>query len=548
MSGIFGILNIGKQAAFANQYAIQVTGNNIANVNTEGYSRQRVLLEANRYGLGVAVGSLQRIRDSFFDKQKISGMQEMGYLEVRSNLMKQMEEIFNESNSEGLSASINDFFKSLQDLSSNPNGTAEREMTSSQGTLLSDLFNSYYRQIESLQKDANKEIGEVVLNINSLASRIAELNAEIMGTQVDFPPTDLLDERNKLLNDLANLVDVNYFTDNNGSVNVFIGGGYTLIEGANKNTLETNINTENKGYSDVVFVDSNGMHLTINNKIRNGKLKGYLDIRDKFIPEQLKRLDNLASSLILNFNLQHRQGFGLDGNTGRDFFNMMAVYFQAAITNTGGARVTANSIADPTLLTLHDYQIQFTGPANYDIVDTTTGTTIVSGAAYTSGNPIIFDGISITITDNTGTPLAGDIFKVNTTTNAAKNIAVASNVLSDSRIIAAGLSTAEGDNENVLELAKLETNQLLNNNTANFSDYLSSQIYTIGTNSNQVTQQYDTQQNIMQQTENYIQSVSGISLDEEATNLIMYQRSFEASARIITTINDLLETVVNMIQ
>lgn len=546
MTSLSGILNIGRQALFASQYMIQVTGNNIANVNTKGFTRQRVNLSANQFGLGVKIDSLQRLRNSFFDEQRILGMQALGNYEIRSNMLSQVEEIFNESTTDKLSASIGNFFQTLQDLSSNPSGSAERGMVVSQADSMTDFFNLYYTQLEALQKNADNDISDTVTQINSIAVRIAELNGHIGYADAAFPPAELIDERNQLLGELANLVDVNYFTDDGGSVTVFIGGGFTLVEGANTGQLSTVINPSNKGFSDVYFATAGGTQAKINDRIRDGRLKGLLDTRDTIIPEQLKKLDTLAATMILNFNLQHRQGFGLDGVDDRDFFDMMSVFAQDSNSNTGGAAVAASSIDDATLLTLDDYEIRFLNATTYDIVDVTTGTTLVAGAAYTSGNAIIFDGISVTITDGSGTPLAGDVFNVDTTTEAAKLMSVSSGMVADAGQIAAGLTAVVGDNENALALAGLEDQKFLNSGISDFNDYLSAQISSIGALSRQAEQQFETQEGIVNQIEAYIDSISGVSLDEEAANLMMYQRAFQASALIITTIDEMFQTILDL--
>lgn len=546
MTSIFGIINIGQQAIFANQHAIKITGNNIANVNTEGYSRQKAVFESNDFGLGVDVASIRRMRNDFFDVQKTSGMQKMGYLEIKSGFYTQIEEIFNESNEDGLSASINNFFQSMQDLASNPYGTAERDMATSQGEILSDMFNLYYKQLEDLQKDTDSSVKQTVTQINTLTARIADLNSKVGFVDAKFPPTALLDERAQLLNELANLADIHYYINDDGAATVFVGGGTTLVEGNTANELKTVINPSNKSYSDVIMVDHAGIETKINDKIKGGKLYGLIETRDSIIPGELKKLDTLAATLNLNLNLQHRQGFGLDGVDGRDFFDMLEVFAQGLNENEGNARVTASSVTDPTLLTLDDYEVRFTSAAQYDIVNTTTGATIVAGAAYTSGNAITFDGMSITITNGSTTPQTGDIFEVNSTTNAAKYLSITSDIADNPQYIAAGLTDADGDNENAVLLANLEDALLLNNGISNFSDYLSSQIGSIGSHSNVTQQQALTQEGIMGQIENYIASVSGVSLDEEAVNLILFQRAFEASAKIIQTVDEMLLTVLDL--
>ena len=201
------------------------------------------------------------------------------------------------------------------------------------------------------------------------------------------------------------------------------------------------------------------------------------------------------------------------------------------------------TIADASLLTFDTYQIVFTSASAFNVVDTTTGSTVTTGATYTSGADITFDGLTAVITNNTGAPAAGDIFTVDAHSDAAVNLSVA---LTDTDQIAASSTAAgvPGDNLNALALVDIHTTRQSTLGDITLNDYHAVTIGNVGSTTREVSTSLSGKGAETEQVLALRESVSGVSLDEELTNLLSFQRAFEASARLITVADELLQTVI----
>ncbi|MDO8426517.1 MAG: flagellar basal body rod C-terminal domain-containing protein, partial [Deltaproteobacteria bacterium] len=300
--------------------------------------------------------------------------------------------------------------------------------------------------------------------------------------------------------------------------------------------LDISLNPDSSIY-DIV---SNG--IVLNGRITGGSLKGIIDA-SSYYEDARADLDILSVSIAKEINLQHRAGYGLDGTTGLDFFSLPPVYTNASSNNTGGAAVAGGFVSDLSLLTLDDYEVRFSGPSAYTIVNSETNT-VVSGGAYVSGSPITIDGLAFTITDNTGSPQAGDKFVISPTKGAAASFSVA---LSDPNSFAAS-STASGvpgDNSNAFTLAGLKDSQTING--ATFSEYYSSIVTDIGVASGEASTNLKSQQVFLDELNVARESVSGVSVEEESINLIKLQRAYEAAAKVMETANKMLDALLTIV-
>jgi flagellar hook-associated protein FlgK len=188
--------------------------------------------------------------------------------------------------------------------------------------------------------------------------------------------------------------------------------------------------------------DVQGNTIDISSSITSGRIQGLLEVRDSLLPSFTNSVNRLAAQLTSSVNQAHSNGYGLDGSTGNNFFVPRQVSGQALAENTGGGILTSLTVFDPTQLTLDDYSITFNSPATtFDIVNTTTGATMLTGQTYTSGASIRFEGIEVNITDGASAPQAGDIFQISSTKDAAANIAVDPAILKDPKKIAASMAT-----------------------------------------------------------------------------------------------------------
>ncbi len=556
MAGISHIFNVARSGIQAHQQGLATTSHNISNINTPGYSRQEVVLATNRpaegvIGSGVQVAHIRRTVDVFLENQITAGNEDLGFISTRSTFLSQADGIVTETENSGLSHGITEFFNALRDVATNPESPIQRTVVLAKAQSLRQVFVEQAQAFNQIRLDANQEIRRHVETVNGLAERIATLNDEIFKAESSGREApDLRDQRAVLINDLAELVDVEQVQLRDGiGINV---GGQLLVGGNHANALSTIPDADNPPFEDVAFVRADGNVFAITHKIQGGKIGGLLTARDTDVVAFQDRLDRLAAGLVNEFNEQHQSGYGLDDSTGQLFFSALAPPAPLADdVNQGtavGTSVGITPVTGPPLQTFQNYEVRFSDPTTFDVVNVDTGATVVAGGAYTSGNAFSFDGLDVVLT---GAPAAGDVFHVGAHKGAAIRFAVA---LSDTQQIAAASqpSTAPtgpkvpGDNSNGLALVGLHTSRLnvLGNLTLN--DYQTISIGNVGSAAREAELTLNTVQLEMDQLEGLRESVSGVSLDEELTNLLSFQRSFEASARMVTVADELFQTVLAM--
>ncbi len=545
---LFTTLSIGREAMSTSQVGLQVTGQNIANVNTEGYKRQKTNQQALPYGLGVRVESISRILDPMVEKRLLGATTTSSYSNEVAQSYKTLEDLFNEVTNRGLDTEFEEFFGALHDLSSRPGGQAERATLRSRGESIGAVFEFYRLQMQDQVQATDKSIDADVSKANELIHSIAELNRNIvMNRQNDLGVNDLYNQRDQMITQLAEIMPINVVEDENNQFQLYIKSGMPLVSGTHAYTLESRPDSTDDMKRDIIWKSSTGVEMVITDSLRTGgTLGGTLTTRDVIVPEQLRKLDRLAAEFVMIFNEQHRAGMGLDGVDNRNFFEELPVFSHIGKGNEGSAGVSSATIADETLLTLDDYEIRFTGPAAYDVVNTTTGATVTSGA-YVSGNTISFDGIDVVITDPGVPPVAGDFFTISVVEGAAANVTVSNDIMNSLDAIGAGLTGLEGDNQNVLVLADMENKELARGGTMSFRDMFHQMIVELGVATESAYVQDDTQSSLHTQLSNMSESVSGVNLDEEATRLMAYQRAFQSASKCIQITDEMMETLINVI-
>ena len=417
MANLFGVLNTARTGLFAQQAAITTTGQNVANANTEGYTRQRTILESQAIG-GVLLKGTMRIKDDFVQRRLFDSNARYAGKQTLALNLGQVEAALGESQDSGLSLSMRDFFDALQALSLQPGGTTERQNIIARTEQLSTAFHAVTSQLKQVREQINRQVELEVAKVNDLTSRIAQLNGKI-GSYVMQPSgaadpdmNNLLDQRDRALTELSEILPIRTVGDANSGLTVFVGD-QVLIEGAHYHAMSTRVDTSNDGMAEVVL-NGLGKGLSMNDKLPAGRLGALIEARDAGAGATLDEVNRLAAQLARDFNLQHRQGTGLDGSTNQDFFVAPQATAHAYSGNRGGAAASSAIILDDAQLTFHDYEIRFTAPGQYDVVDVTSGTTLSSGNAYVSGAAIDVDGIRIVISDDTGAPPRATVFRSNT--------------------------------------------------------------------------------------------------------------------------------------
>jgi len=348
MSDINGILNIASQALMTQQKAINVTGHNIANVNTPGYSRQSLQISTNTpsysyiglIGNGVHADGIERIYDRFLSTQINNENQALGHWDAQKGAVEVVEMIFNESDGYGLSQAMSKFWDTWHSLINNPAGTTERQVLITNSQVLTSTFNQLDADLRKSQKDLDLAVEGTVADINRLTEKVADLNAKILSAESDASSAnDYRDQREQALKALSELIDINTYEDSNGAVHVLVADGQPLVGAGQQWLLSTQVNAQN--LHDVVWLDRSGTPTDITADIDGGKLKGYLDVRDAIIPADMNRLDTLAQELMADVNALHQAGFALDGSAGEVFFTGLGA---------GNIALNPNIAADPDLI------------------------------------------------------------------------------------------------------------------------------------------------------------------------------------------------------
>ncbi|MFP4500816.1 MAG: flagellar hook-associated protein FlgK [Candidatus Hydrogenedentota bacterium] len=567
MGTLFSTLDIGRAGLHVAQTQLDVTGHNIANVNKEGFSRQRVNLTTQSpiirpygaIGRGPAIQSIERLRDEFLDRVYRDKVQDLGSAEVRNQLFNRVEDIFQEPTGEGFSQRIATFFDALSDFSTNVEDLPTRVSLLAESEALTEQLNTIATRIDTLRSNANEDVRDLVPEVNSIMERIAELNprirdAELTGRQAN----DMRDDRDMLIDELASLINLSARERDNGQVDIVIGG-VAAVTGDRVNTLQAvpsaSLDPERGDLLEVQFAKDGS---TVN--ILNGELAGALTMRDEVLPEIDAKMDTFANTLIQAFNRIHSQGNGI---TNIDTTLTSEHAASAAGSPLSGAGLPFSFQDGAFDVVVYDSAGNIT--ANQTINITNAGTSLNDIAAAIDG----VGGVSATVNpDNTlsVTPGAGNSF---TFANDSSGVLQALGLNSfftgtDARTIGVSqllrdrpelVSSAynldpldTGDNAAALDLSALRNEQLLASDTQSLPEFYESTIVEIGVDARANTDTLDVERSFVEDFDQRRQEVQGVNLDEEVTFLIQVQRAYEGAARLITTTDRMLETLVSIVR
>jgi len=548
MSGLTGIFDVGKLSLLASQRALQVVSQNLANANTPGYSRQEVILEQTaptgvngfQVGTGVTIAQVRRMVNGFLENQTTVSQQDLGRLQAQADSYVRLGSIFPDSNDQGISRQLNEFFNALRNVAGNPQGQTERTVLLAQATSLTAQINRTAADLVQIRKDLNTQVSQTVAEVNTLASQVAVLNGRIAAVETSGQAAnDLRDQRGQILNELAKRIEIHMFEDPSGQVQVFVGRGSILVERSGTIALAGAPSADNDGF---LSVTHRGDDITA--LIGNGSLNGLLATRDGAIPEVQNRLNVLTASLVNAVNQVHAAGYALDGTTGNNFFSALSVTATPLSTNTGALTVTGG-ISTASALTLHDYSLAFAGGGAYTITDQSTNATVASGTYAGPGPTTLpaFDGLTLTFAG--ATPASGDTYTISAHKDAAKNLAVA---LSDVRKVAASATQAglPGDNSTALALIALQSTAASTLSGATLNGYYAATAAAVGSAAQGNTQNLSAQEVVRNQLDSQRGEASGVSIDEELTNMIQFQRAYQAAAKLIVTADELFQALLDI--
>lgn len=561
-TNIFSALSSAKLGLLAQQLAIEVTGQNIANVETEGYSRQDVTFEANtprhaikygsmhQIGTGVRVAGIERAHDQFLFEQIMDEGDLTGSTEVKKDIFEQLEVLFNEGSGRSLNDALSSFFASVHDLATNARGLSERADLVSKAEHLASTFNQTGKQLYTIQRNIDSTIETEVVKINSLTTQIGKLNESIHANEPasQYKANDLRDNRDRLVKELSKKIDIQLIEESDNQISLTLKDGTALLLKDQVFDLSTSINANNESFYDI-YIDSGSATKDITSTITGGELRGYLDMRDTEVESILDKMNILSASFIQEFNGIHRAGFGVDGSSGLDFFSSLDVTVEHDVDNTGTAVVSMTN-ASPTTISVDDFEITFTGSNAFTLNNLTTKNASSGTFTFTTGSTFnIKDGFAVTIS---GTALAGDKVTFSVSEDAASGMSVSSTITANTKKIAAG-TTTNGDGGNALLMAGLQNELAFNSVTWSsgsgsytFDEYYNAVVSTIGIESFSAQATLRQQEGIMLQLNSRRESISGVSIDEEMIKMIKFQQAYNASARMISVVDEMLDALNRM--
>jgi flagellar hook-associated protein 1 FlgK len=442
------LLNIGKTGLYAAQAGLATTGHNIANVNVPGYSRQQVIQSAaaaqnvgNGFiGSGTEISDIERFSDKFLNNQMRVAQSANSALASYNAQISQVDNLLADTTS-GLSPSLQDFFKSVQDLSANASSAASRQNFLSSAESLAARFQGINGRLEEMRSGVNSEISSNVTLINSYATQIAALNDQIgtLTSSTGHPPNDMLDARDQLVLDLNKQVKATVVEGSNHSLTVSIGTGQPLVVGGKAFALAVTHAPDDPSRLGVGYVSGSKVTPIAESSLTGGELGGIMEFRANTLDNAQKSVGRIALSLGASFNAQNHLGQDGAGNMGGDLFNVTippGVNLNKSPADTTLPSAVTTTATDGSLLTTSDYAISYDATTTqFTVTRLSDKTAQTMPDTYTQPGPLSLtrDGLTFTVAGN---PVAGDNFLVRPTINAAAGFSVAAKAVGD--IAAAG--------------------------------------------------------------------------------------------------------------
>lgn len=422
-NSIFGIAASGLNAA---QSGLLTTSHNIANVNTPGFSRQEIVqtTPVPQYsgsgfaGAGVAVTTVRRVYSEFLELQVRDTGSQAAAADTLVAQLRSLDDLLGDP-SGGLAPAMQGFFDGVNQVASYPADAAARQALVSGAEALAARFVDLDARFAALRDGANQQLEGAVATINAYASRLADLNRQIMGASGQGAqaqsPNDLLDQRDTLLRDLGSQIGISGVIQSDGSLNIFLSNGQALVVGGTAYRLSARPDPESPQDLAVGIRTGSGVVLMRASDLRDGQLGGLLEFRDRDLTAARNALGRIALTLAAQFNDQHQLGQDLSGALGGQFFAAGAPAVASRSTNTGSAQLSA-SVASTAALTTSGYRVAWDG-ANWEVARLADGAT-QSFATL----PQVVDGVTIALAS--GAPAAGDSFRIEPTAAGAANFAV----------------------------------------------------------------------------------------------------------------------------
>lgn len=568
---INGALQIGRTGIITSQAALAVTGNNMANAATESYSRQSPHLAPTQSmevvpgqftGTGVTMIDVVRQVDDALNGRIRTAVGDSASYQVQDQALARVEAAFNELTDSDLSTRLNAFFEAWSTLQNQPQETASRSVVLQEGISLANAVRNLRGQMTSIQNDLDAQVRFQVSEADSLATEIARLNQQIVSTEAGRAGSSaaLRDQRDDLLKQLGQLINIRTNEVEGGAVNVYVGND-PLIQYSTSRGLSyrETIDDDGVALAQVVF-DDNDLEVSLS----SGKLHGLITARDDQVGGTLAELDVWASGLIFEVNKLHSLGAALDGYT--------------SLTSSFSVADPAEALSDMDASGL-EWQVT-NGVFTVNVTDSTTGTTTATqikvdvgmGATDTTLSDLAaalnaVANISASVNASNQLAISADSgfsfgFSAPADSGDATNvlaalgvntffagsngddIALASELVGQPRKVVASASGLAGNGQVAGTIAQLGTTGVTSFNGVSIGEQLTSLVGRIGADAKAAQDNYTASEVILHTLEAERQSISGVSIDEEAVNMIVFQRAFQGAARFVGIVDEMLDEVI----
>lgn len=564
---LIGALNIGRNALAVQQASIQVTTNNIANAGNPDYTRQSARLTPGAdqqympgifLGSGVNLDSVNRQIDNALLQRLRSAMSDSKGADAQQSWLSRVESVFNALGSNGLSSQMSTFFNGWSKLAGNPQDMGLRQIVLTNGASLSKSFQDVRRQLTGLRDDLDSRVAAQATEADDLIRQVAELNGRVTVAEgaAGGQANALRDQRDAVINKLSELMDVTV-TDDKGSLNVFVGS-QPLVIGTTARGVELKQTSESTGIrTQLVFKDSPNTVVPVS----GGEMGGLLAARASAV-ETTGKLDTLARSLIHELNKVHSSGQGLSGLTAVASTNPVsdptarldsAAAGLAFPPKNGSFVVTVTSKATgltTSKLIKVDLSPTAAPPASLDSIAAQLNDPSIQ-ASVTGGQLSIRAGspdVTLSFSQDSSGVLASLGINTFFTGSGASDMAVNALVSGNPQLLAAARNGNAGDNQTALAIASLDTQPLSTLTGLTLRQNYDTLVSSVSASTAASKTVAEGSMVVRQTLEAQRESLSGVSLDEESINLIKQQRAFQGAARIISTVDDLLQTVLNLVR
>lgn len=578
MSNIFAILNSGVTGLMASQAGITVTGHNISNINTAGYSRQVVSLSSmtpnivgsNVYGRGVQINSITRVYDEIIAESIRNNQSELTYYSTLQSALSQVTVYFNElETGSGLGEALRDYFNAWEDLSNNPTDQSQEALAKritlvETASTLASKIKEGNAKLEQFRAASDSKIKTYTDEINLISENLAYLNGEIAKIEaLGTTANDYRDQRDQLLTRLSELANVTVYEKENSQITVYLGGS-ALVDDKVSYKLFTEPDSSNDGHLKITWGTNNDAkgQVDLTSSITGGTIGAELKVRDELLTSYQDQLNELAVTIINETNRLHSLGQGVNRFTQVTSSNGVA-NTSFVFNEAPGSFPTAEVQKGTLRIAVYDAEGQPAGTFDIDIdpekdnlnsviakisaADGDLSGGLIQATLSADNTLKIFTeaGYTFTFTDDTSNFLVAAGLNSFFSGTGANDMDVSTMIKDNNLYIATGKGGAEGDNSIALAIAGLKYEKVFEGKDVTIDGFYSYFVATIASEKHQVDIFVETKTYTLNELQLKMEEIHGVSMDEELTNLIKFQRAYEASARFITTVDSMIDKLIN---